>query len=592
MRSYSEDTWRHLGVVRVGATRGKRGLVMPGEEQVPPGPHRQMLIALHRAYAAAGRPGLRQIALGLKLDDSAPATLNYQAVGKILNGKQLPNPRQLASLALWLSREGSVEGQTDEDSRDFLQQLLDLCEAAHRQHLGLDEDSDNAVEHDSGTGSAREAREEAAHPEERYVLGCMLRSKDALADVVEILRSDDFESQIHRKIYEALLGTYASSADLTIENVSVKLSDAGLLFSHTGVADYLYSLLTQAADLKKACEYAELVAARSKVRRISALGKKITSMAEAAGAEDDPDVDALMSLVESEVFSIVDDDSPVGGFSIEATLDEVEALGSGVPLVGVPSGFHDFDTLNAGLRPGELVIVGGASGMGKSTLALDFVRHCSIAHSRTSLLLSLQMSREEITMRMLSAEARVALHHMRSGSMTDDDWTRLARVMPSVTEAPVYMVDDLTYSLDDLVRACKRLHAFKELSLVVIDSIDLLKVDRPDGPSGHEPNYTAIAQELRKTARELGVPVVAFYQIGRLSERYSYQPPGITDIPGSLESVADIVILLHREDAYDKESPRAGEADLIIAKNRNGPTATVTVAFMGHYSRFVSMSGV
>ncbi|MFF8638452.1 replicative DNA helicase [Streptomyces pilosus] len=530
--------------------------------------------------------------MGLKLDDSAPATLNYQAIGKILNGKQLPNPRQLASLALWLSREGSVEGQTDEDSQSFLQQLLELCEAAHRQHLGLDEDPDYPEKRDSDAKSDRVVQASDSSPEERYILGCMLQSKDALADVVEILRVEDFASESHRKIYVALLGLYANGVDLTIENVGNQLSDAEPIFSDVGIANYLSSLIAEAQDLRKACEFAELVADRGAVRRISALGKKITDMAEVAAVDDAPDVDALISLVENEVFSVMDDNSPMGGFSLEATLGEVEALGSGASLVGVPSGFHDFDTLNSGFRPGELVIVGGASSMGKSTLALDFIRHCSIARSQTSLFLSLQMSREEITMRMLSAEARVALHHMRSGSMTDDDWTRLARAMPSVAEAPVYMVDDPNYSLDDLMRACKRLHAFKGLSLVVIDSIDLLNIDRPDDPRGHEINFSAVAQELRKMARELSLPVVAFYQIGRLPERYSYQRPEIRDIPGSLESVADIVILLHREDAYEKESPRAGEADLIIGKNRNGPTATITVAFMGHYSRFISMSGV
>ncbi|TDD34488.1 replicative DNA helicase [Actinomadura sp. KC06] len=225
-----------------------------------------------------------------------------------------------------------------------------------------------------------------------------------------------------------------------------------------------------------------------------------------------------------------------------------------------------------------------------STLALDFARAASIKHGLTSAFFSLEMGRNEITMRLLSAEARVALHAMRSGTMQDEDWTRLARRMSEVAEAPLFIDDSPNMSMMEIRAKCRRLKQQHDLRLVIVDYLQLMTSGKR--VESRQVEVSEFSRSLKLLAKELGVPVIALSQLNRGPEQRTDKKPMVSDLreSGSIEQDADMVILLHREDAYEKESPRAGEADLIVAKHRNGPTATVTVAFQGHYSRFVDMA--
>ncbi len=227
-----------------------------------------------------------------------------------------------------------------------------------------------------------------------------------------------------------------------------------------------------------------------------------------------------------------------------------------------------------------------------STLGLDLARSCSIRNGLTSVIFSLEMGRNEITMRLLSAEARVALHHMRSGTMTDDDWSRLARRMGEVSAAPLFIDDSPNMSMMEIRAKCRRLKQRHDLRLVVVDYLQLMSTGGSRRPESRQQEVSEMSRALKLLAKELEVPVVAIAQLNRGPEQRTDKRPMMSDLreSGSLEQDADVVILLHREDAYERESPRAGEADLIVAKHRNGPTATITVAFQGHYSRFVDMA--
>ncbi|WP_312885463.1 replicative DNA helicase [Streptomyces physcomitrii] len=227
-----------------------------------------------------------------------------------------------------------------------------------------------------------------------------------------------------------------------------------------------------------------------------------------------------------------------------------------------------------------------------STLALDFARAASIKNNLPSVIFSLEMGRNEIAMRLLSAEARVALHHMRSGTMTDEDWTRLARRMPDVSAAPLYIDDSPNLSMMEIRAKCRRLKQRNELKLVVIDYLQLMQSGGSKRAESRQQEVSDMSRNLKLLAKELELPVIALSQLNRGPEQRTDKKPMVSDLreSGSIEQDADMVILLHREDAYEKESPRAGEADLIVAKHRNGPTATITVAFQGHYSRFVDMA--
>jgi replicative DNA helicase len=225
-----------------------------------------------------------------------------------------------------------------------------------------------------------------------------------------------------------------------------------------------------------------------------------------------------------------------------------------------------------------------------STLGLDIARSAAIKANMPTCVFSLEMSRNEITMRLLSAEARVPLHHMRTGKLTDDDWTRLARRMGEVSNAPLFIDDSPNMSMMEIRAKCRRLKQRHGLKLVVIDYLQLMQSGKR--VESRQQEVSEFSRALKLLAKELEVPVVAISQLNRASEQRTDKKPMMSDLreSGSIEQDADMVVLLHREELYERESPRAGEADFIVAKHRNGPTATITVAFQGHYSRFVDMA--
>ena len=225
-----------------------------------------------------------------------------------------------------------------------------------------------------------------------------------------------------------------------------------------------------------------------------------------------------------------------------------------------------------------------------STLGLDLARSAAIKHQLATVIFSLEMSRSEITMRLLSAEARVPLHHMRGGTMTDDDWAKLARRMGEVAEAPLYIDDSPNLTMMEIRSKARRLKQRHDLRLVIVDYMQLMSTNRK--VESRQQEVSEMSRAMKLLAKELEVPVIAISQLNRGPEQRTDKKPQLSDLreSGSIEQDADVVILLNREDFYEKESPRAGEADFIVAKHRNGPTATVTVAFQGHYSRFVDMS--
>jgi replicative DNA helicase len=243
--------------------------------------------------------------------------------------------------------------------------------------------------------------------------------------------------------------------------------------------------------------------------------------------------------------------------------------------------------------PDQLYLAGtGMIPTHNSTLALDLARAASVKAGLTSVIFSLEMSRNEITMRLLSAEARVPLHSMRTGQMNEDDWTRLARRMSEVVDAPMFIDDSPNMSMMEIRAKCRRLKQRHDLRLVIVDYLQLMS--SPKRVENRQQEVSDLSRSLKLLAKELDLPVVAVAQLNRGPEQRSDKRPLLADLreSGSIEQDSDVVILLHREDAYEPESPRAGEADFIVAKHRNGPTATVTVAFQGHYSRFTDMARI
>lgn len=427
---------------------------------------------------------------------------------------------------------------------------------------------------------------------EQSVLGGMLLSKDAIADVVEVLKPADYYRPAHELIHGAILDLYARGEPADPITVAGELTKRGELV-RVGGPGYLHTLVNSVPTAANAEYYAEIVHERAVLRRLVEAGTRIAGMGYAA----EGDVDEIVNAAQAEIYAVTEqrtneDYAPLSDI-MEGALDEIEAIGSrNGQMSGVPTGFADFDQLTNGLHPGQMIVIAARPAMGKSTLALDFARACSIQHKLPSVIFSLEMGRNEIAMRLLSAEARVALHHMRSGNMTDDDWTRVARRMPDVSEAPLFIDDSPNLSMMEIRAKCRRLKQRNDIKLVVIDYLQLMQSGGSRRAENRQQEVSDMSRNLKLLAKELEVPVIALSQLNRGPEQRTDKRPMVSDLreSGSIEQDADMVILLHREDAYEKESPRAGEADLIVAKHRNGPTATITVAFQGHYSRFVDMT--
>jgi replicative DNA helicase len=428
---------------------------------------------------------------------------------------------------------------------------------------------------------------------EQGVLGGMLLSKDAIADVIDVVKGRDFYQPKHEQIFDAILDLYGRGEPADAVTVANELTKRNEL-ARVGGPTYLHTLMESVPTAANAGYYAEIVHERAILRRLVEAGTRITQM---GYATDGSDIDEIVNRAQSEIYSVTEqrageDYAPLADI-MEGALDEIESIANrSGQMTGVPTGFTDLDQLTQGLHPGQMIIVAARPAMGKSTIGLDFARSCSIKNGLTSAIFSLEMGRNEITMRLLSAEARVALHHMRSGTMTDDDWARLARRMGEVSAAPLFIDDSPNMSMMEIRAKCRRLKQRHDLRLVIVDYLQLMSgASGSRRPENRQQEVSEMSRNLKLLAKELEVPIVAIAQLNRGPEQRTDKRPMMSDLreSGSLEQDADVVILLHREDAYERESPRAGEADLIVAKHRNGPTATITVAFQGHYSRFVDM---
>ncbi|MFF0865112.1 replicative DNA helicase [Nonomuraea sp. NPDC003560] len=364
---------------------------------------------------------------------------------------------------------------------------------------------------------------------EQSVLGGMLLSKDAIADVVEILRSDDFYRPAHQMVYDVITDLYGRGEPADAVTVFDELQKRGEM-ARVGGAAYLHTLTAVVPTAANAGYYAKIVREQAILRRLIEAGTRIVSFGYGGQNEE---VDDLVDRAQAEIYKVTErrtseDYAPLADI-MPGALDELEAIGSrGGQMVGVPTGFQDLDQLTNGLHPGQMIVVAARPAIGKSTLGLDFARSAAIKHGMTTVIFSLEMSRNEITMRLLSAEARVALHAMRSGMMGDDDWTRLARRMSEVAEAPLFIDDSPNMSMMEIRAKCRRLKQRNDLRFVVIDYLQLMS--SPKKTESRQNEVSEISRAIKLLAKELEVPVIAISQLNRGPEQRTDKRPAVSDL--------------------------------------------------------------
>jgi replicative DNA helicase len=363
---------------------------------------------------------------------------------------------------------------------------------------------------------------------EQCVLGGMLLSKDAISDVIEVIRPTDHYRPAHQLIHEAILDLYGRGEPADAITVANELTRRGEI-ARVGGGPYLHTLIASVPTAANAGYYARIVRERAILRRLVEAGTRIVQF----GYAGEADADDLVDRAQAEVFAVTDRRASEDYHSLSeimpGALDEIEAIGSrGGVLTGVPTGFSDLDTLTNGLHPGQMVVIAARPAIGKSTLALDFARAAAIRHGIPSVLFSLEMGRNEITMRLLSAEARVPLSTMRTGQMNDDDWARLARRMSEVADAPLFIDDSPNMSMMEIRAKCRRLKQRNDLKFVIIDYLQLMS--SPRRVENRQQEVSDMSRSLKLLAKELDVPVVALSQLNRGPEQRTDKKPLLSDL--------------------------------------------------------------
>lgn len=424
---------------------------------------------------------------------------------------------------------------------------------------------------------------------EMAVLGGMLMSKDAIGEVSQMLSATDFYEPRNQTVYQSVVDLFAASQPVDVVLVANRLLKDGDL-DKVGGADYLHSLVASVPTAANATYYAQIVHQRAILRNVIATGTKIVQLgysAEGSQAED------VVNLAQSEVYEmsvgkIRQDYSPIGTV-VHDTLDQLDKMQNNEIEKGVPTGFRDIDDVTQGLQPGQMVVVAGRPAMGKSTLGIDFARSAALHHNMTAVVFSLEMSKVELAQRIISAETNIPLVALRrADDITSERWNTLNNFWTRLQDAPLFIDDSPNMSLMEIRAKCRRLKQTNDLKLVVIDYLQLMSSGKK--VESRQQEVSEFSRALKLLAKELEVPVVALSQLNRGPEMRNDRKPQLSDLreSGSIEQDADVVMLVHRPDFYDKED-RPGEADIIMAKHRNGPTETFHLVFLGATSKFKDM---
>jgi replicative DNA helicase len=426
---------------------------------------------------------------------------------------------------------------------------------------------------------------------EESLLGAMLLSRTAIDLASESVSASDFYKPAHGHIYEAITSLSARGEPVDPVTVADELRRHGLLDAIGGPAT-LISLQANTPATSSAGRYAKIVEEHALLRALIGVAGEIAEIG--YGLPDD--VPKALDLAETMMFQVAEhrqtDSMSRLHDLLDQTLDSLEALYErGDAITGTPTGYTDFDELTAGLQPNALIVVGARPGMGKTSFAMGMAGHAALEAGRPVLFFSLEMSRVELSQRLLCSEARVDSTKVRNGRLSDDDWRRISHAIGRLGDAPLWIDDNPNVTVMEIRSKARRLQSqVGPLGMVVVDYIQLMT-----GRSGAESRQVEVAEisrGLKILARELQCPVVALAQLNRGLEQRADKRPMLSDLreSGSLEQDADVVVFLYRDEQYNPESADRGTAEVLVAKHRAGPTGVVRLAFLDHYTKFANMA--
>lgn len=438
-----------------------------------------------------------------------------------------------------------------------------------------------------GTGDTRVPPNDQAA--EMSTLGGMLLSKDAIVEVLELVHAEDFYYPKHEIIFNAINAVFSRSEPTDVIMITDQLTREGNL-AKIGGASYLHTLESSVPTAANASYYASIVADKAVLRKLVQSGTRISQMGFAA--EGDPS--ELLNDAQVEIFSIGRaagaQDAMMLRDAVEIAVKEMEHQAkSAKEGLDIPTGFRELDDVTNGLHPGQLILIAARPGLGKSTLALDFARSAALKSNVPTVFFSLEMSATEISQRLIAAETSVPLTVIRkSKEMNNEGWKRINSVQARIGDTPLYIDDSPNLTLSEIRAKCRRMKAQLGIKLVIIDYLQLMTSGKK--VENRQQEVSEFSRSLKLLAKELGVPVVALSQLNRGSEQSPDKKPQLSNLreSGSLEQDADIVLLLHRE-RFAEQGENRNDAEIHIAKHRNGEMRVLRVQFEGIYSRFSDM---
>jgi replicative DNA helicase len=424
---------------------------------------------------------------------------------------------------------------------------------------------------------------------EQSVLGGLMLDNRAWDQIGDRVRENDFYRYDHRLIYRVMSKLAAQNKPIDVLTVAESLRELNELENAGGEVN-LFELANNTPSAANIGAYADIVRERSVMRQLIAAANDI---AENAFNPQGRSSTELLDVAERHVFAITEQGARVGGpinvkEYLASTMEKIEELfQTKNPITGIPTGYHDFDGMTSGLQPSDLVIIAGRPSMGKTTFAMNIAENVVIKNRSPVLIFSMEMPGDAIVMRLLSSLCRIDQMRMRTGKLEDEDWPRISSTVSMLSEAPLFIDDTPALSPVELrARARRLMKEHGQLGLIVVDYLQLMQV--PGNSENRTAEISEISRSLKSLAKELKVPVVALSQLNRGLEQRTDKRPVMSDLreSGAIEQDADLIVFIYRDEVYNENSPEKGTAEIIIAKQRNGPIGKCRLTFLGQYTCF------
>ena len=424
---------------------------------------------------------------------------------------------------------------------------------------------------------------------EQSVLGSMIMDHDAVIVASEILIASDFYRPDHAQIFAAIMELYTSGNPIDLITIQDKLVQKGVLEQVGGLA-YIAELASSVPTSAHIKQYAKIVQEKATLRKLIKVSSDIT----AKSFDGNEPLDNIMNFAEKSIFDVLQNKKTEDFTGIDeivlTSIEKIEeAHKSKGGITGVETGFIDLDQRTAGLQPSDLVLVAARPSMGKTAFSLNIIQTAGIKNKKSVAVFSLEMSKDQLVSRMLCAEAMIDSQKARTGMLEKDDWDRIAQSIPNITNSRIFIDDTPGINVMDMRAKCRRLKMEKGLDLIMIDYLQLMS-GVGDGVSRQQ-EISDISRSLKALAREMQAPVIALSQLSRACEQRQDHRPMLSDLreSGAIEQDADVVMFLYRDEYYHPDTEKKNIGEVIIAKQRNGPTGTVELAWLGQYTKFANL---